>query len=82
MGPRQVQPREYGGTTVLGRAWSGLASFFSEFTGGPAYRKGTARTARKPKVLKTELQKRAKSVTIKPEPKELKRYLPRLVPMR
>ena len=76
MGPRQVQPREYGGTTVLGRAWSGLASFFGEFTGGPAYRKGTARTARtarKTKVLKTELQKRAKSVTIKPEPQELKR---------
>ena len=63
-----MAPREYRNTSVPGRAWSGLMDFFSEFTGGPGYKK-TTRT----KALKTKIPKRAKLVTIKPEPKELKR---------
>ena len=71
MGPRQVAPREYRNTSVAGRAWSGLVDFFSEFTGGP-YKQPRV-SGRRTKALKTKIPKRAKLVTIKPTPKELKR---------
>ena len=62
MGPRQQK------IGVFERAWDGLVDFYREFTQGPNYI-----PLRKKRVLKKKFPKRAKLVTIKPEPKELKR---------
>ena len=65
-------------TTVVGRAWSGLVDFFSEFTAGPKPgRRAKGRTPPPRPLLKTKRQRAAKSVTMKPEPRRLKQELKR-----
>ena len=68
MGPRQQKPGKYNPGGVFERAWGGLVDFYREFTAGPNYV-----PLRKKPALKRKFPKRAKLVTIKPEPKELKR---------
>ena len=68
MGPRQQKPGQYNPGGVFERAWGGLVDFYREFTAGPNYV-----PLRKKSALKRKFPKRAKLVTIKPEPSELKR---------
>ena len=67
MGPRQQKPGNYNTGGVFERAWGGLVDFYREFSAGPNYV-----PLRKKRALKRKFPRRAKLVTIKPEPKELK----------